>query len=91
MNFQKSKKKNIEIVRQHATTVLPLASDEEIWNRIVKDQHKEHAHLDEERLRQNFTDSLQFLEVYKNAADIIIETDGKTPKKVVNEIQKLLE
>jgi shikimate kinase len=88
--FPEIKKENIKIVKKLSTTVLLLASEKEMWSRIVKDRHKEHAHLDEEKLRQNFIDSLYFLDIYKKNADIIVETDNKIPEEVIDEIKKLL-
>jgi shikimate kinase len=88
--FPEVKAENFKIVRQYATAVLPLASEEEMWKRISADQHKEHAHLDEEKLWQNFKESLDFIDTYKKAADIIVVTDGKTPEESVDEIIKFL-
>jgi shikimate kinase len=88
--YPETKSENANTIKSKAIAVLPLASQEEMWNRIKSDQDKEHAHLSIEKLRQNFEDSLNYSDKYIKTAHITLETDGKIPEESVDELMALL-
>ena len=89
-DFPKIKNKNKELVFHYWITILPICTNKELWKRIICDRSKEHAHLNIQRLKDNFEESLSFLREYKQIADIEIITDERTSAESVDEVLEKL-
>jgi len=84
------RQKNIDALAAHGKFIFLKASIPSIFRRISKDKNR--PSLTE---KKSFTEELEDVwnnrkEIYKQTADIIIETDNKAIKQIVDEIIKQL-
>jgi shikimate kinase len=79
--------KNIENFKKNFHIILLNASQEEIYERILKNGKEKRPIIDKENLREKIVNILKYREVYYTAAaEIIIETTDKPIEEIVREI-----
>lgn len=84
--FPDIKSQNRTLLKQLGIAVLLSASDDVLWQRIATDTSTRHAGDDPVMLRKKFEESLSYKDVYKQLADVEIQTDAKTPEEITDEI-----
>ncbi len=77
---------NMNLINRFSTSIFLHASFETLFSRISGDRNRPLASLDRERLKNLFLKRLPF---YRKA-HITINTEGKTPADVVNEVVSTL-
>ncbi len=77
---------NMEVINSSATSVFLHADFETLYGRISGDRNRPLASLDREKLRELYLKRLPF---YRKA-HFTVDTSGKSPNEVVNEIISLL-
>lgn len=79
-------KNNLEVMKKHGTVIYLKAPFSTLWKRIEKDENRPLAQSGRENAEKLFKERLNFYE----KADLIINTEGKSPPQIAEEIVHLL-
>jgi shikimate kinase len=83
---------NIDLIKMSAKSVYLRSSVQSLYNRLVKekDQRPLIAHIPDSELKEFIARHLFERTVFYEKAQIIIQTDDKTPQKIVSELIRLI-
>ncbi|MBM7650461.1 shikimate kinase [Bacillus ectoiniformans] len=78
------KENNRQLMKERGTVIYLNSEFSEIWNRLIDDESRPLIqHKNKERTQSLFNQRLPF---YKDSADVMIETSGKTAEQTAEEI-----
>ncbi len=83
---------NIDLINKLATSVYLRSSVQNLFNRLIKEKSERPliAHIADKDLKEFIAKHLFERKSYYEKADLIVDTDDKTPQEIVIELKSLI-